>query len=143
MGNCQFYGSGLKDVFISNCLFDNGFYAVLFMKAEKVKIDHNTFWGTGVNAIHIAGGPGAEITVTNNIFSDVVSNHANCAVSVGDPKCKVTCDWNLYWKTDKLCPRQRLFGKAGVLGVNCFNALALGLLGLPGAGLLLSLGWLA
>lgn len=118
MGNCQFYGSDLKDVFISNCLFDNGFYAVLFMKADKVKIDHNTFWGTGVNAIHIAGGPGAEIVVTNNIFSDVVSNHANCAVSVGDPKCKVNCDWNLYWKTDKRCPLQRLFGKAGVLGVN-------------------------
>jgi hypothetical protein len=32
---------------------------------------------------------------------------------------------------------------AGVLGVNCFNALALGLLGLPGAGLLLGLRWLA
>ena len=30
----------------------------------------------------------------------------------------------------------------GVLGVNCFNALVLGLLGLPGAGLLLSLVWL-
>ena len=29
------------------------------------------------------------------------------------------------------------------LGVNCFNALALGLLGLPGAGLLLYLRWLA
>ena len=34
-----------------------------------------------------------------------------------------------------------LLGTAGfgVLGVNCFNALVLGLLGLPGAGLLLSL----
>ena len=37
-----------------------------------------------------------------------------------------------------------LLGAAGlgVLGVNCFNALVLGLLGLPGAGLLLSLVWL-
>ena len=34
-----------------------------------------------------------------------------------------------------------LLGSAGfeVLGINCFNALVLGLLGLPGAGLLLSL----
>ncbi len=37
-----------------------------------------------------------------------------------------------------------LLGSAGlgVLGVNCFNALALGLLGLPGAALLLCLRWL-
>ena len=37
-----------------------------------------------------------------------------------------------------------LLGSAGFgfLGVNCFNALVLGLLGLPGAGLLLSLRWL-
>ena len=37
-----------------------------------------------------------------------------------------------------------LLASAGVtaLGVNCFNALALGLLGLPGAGLLLGLRWL-
>lgn len=37
-----------------------------------------------------------------------------------------------------------LLGGAGVtaLGVNCFNALALGLLGLPGLGLLLGLEWL-
>ena len=38
-----------------------------------------------------------------------------------------------------------LLGTAGlpVLGANCFNALARGLLGLPGAGLLLGLRWLA
>lgn len=37
-----------------------------------------------------------------------------------------------------------LLGNAGfgILGVNCFNALALGLLGVPGAVLLLSLRWL-
>ena len=37
-----------------------------------------------------------------------------------------------------------LLAGAGVtaLGVNCFNALALGLLGLPGLGLLLGLRWL-
>ena len=37
-----------------------------------------------------------------------------------------------------------LLGSAGfgLLGANCFNALVLGLLGLPGAGLLLSLRWL-
>lgn len=37
-----------------------------------------------------------------------------------------------------------LLGSAGVtvLGVNCFNALALGLLGLPGAALLAGLRWL-
>ena len=37
-----------------------------------------------------------------------------------------------------------LLGSAGItaLGVNCFNALALGLLGLPGAGLLLCLRWM-
>jgi len=38
-----------------------------------------------------------------------------------------------------------LLGAAGVslVGVNCFNALALGLLGLPGAALLLFLRWMA
>jgi hypothetical protein len=34
---------------------------------------------------------------------------------VGDPKSKVYCDWNLYWNT-KRCPKQHIYGEAGVLG---------------------------
>ena len=116
MGNNHFFGRHLKDVEIANCVFDHGFQGVWIMESTGyVKVDHNTFWGCGVNAIHLGGGPKAELFITNNLFVDVVSNHISPAVSVGDPKSKLVCDWNLYWHTD-LAPKQKIFGMGGVLG---------------------------
>ena len=119
MGNNHFYGRYLKDVEITNCVFDCGFQGVWIMESTGyVKLDHNTFWGCGVNAVHLTGGPNAELFITNNLFQDVVSNHVSPAVSVGDPKSKLVCDWNLYWHTQKHCPGQKIFGKGGVLGIH-------------------------
>ena len=119
MGNNHFYGRYLKDVEISNCVFDRGFQGVWIMESTGyVKLDHNTFWGCGVNAVHLAGGPKAELFITNNLFQDVVSSHASPAVSVGSPKSKLVCDWNLYWHTKERCPGQKIFGMGGVLGIH-------------------------
>ncbi len=121
MGNNHFFGRYLKDVEISNCVFDRGFQGVWIQESTGyVKLDHNTFWGCGVNAVHLTGGPGAELSITNNLFADVVSNHSSPAVSVGSPKSKVVCDWNLYWHT-KIAPRQKIFGMGGVLGIHAVS----------------------
>ena len=115
-GNNHFFGSELKDVEISNCVFDRAFQCLWITDSKGyVKVDHNTFWGSGINAMHLGGGPGAELTITNNLIQDVVGGHISPAVSVGDPKSKVYCDWNLYWNT-KRCPKQHIYGEAGVLG---------------------------
>ena len=118
MGNNHVQGRFVRDVEITNCVFDYGFQGIWFMEsAGSIKVDHCTFWGCGVNAIHLTGGPGCTLTVTNNLFQDVVSNHINPSVSVGDPKSRLVCDWNLYWHTKERCPGQKIFGMGGVLGV--------------------------
>ncbi len=116
MGNVQFFGRFVKGVEVRNCVFNTGFHAVWFMEADDVIVDHNTFWGVGINAIHIGGGPGARVVMTNNLCEDVVSNHKSPAISIGDPGTKFVCDWNLYWKTEKKCPGQKIFGLGGKIG---------------------------
>ena len=112
----QLFGQHVKGFEVRNCVFNSGFHAVWLMEAEDVTVDHNTFWGIGINAIHVGGGPGAKVVITNNLSQDVVSNHNSPAVSIGHPETNYICDWNLYWKTDKKCPGQKIFGIGGKIG---------------------------
>lgn len=115
-GNNQFYGTGMKDVEITNCVFERAFQCLWFTDSKGyVKVDHNTFWGSGINAMHLGGGPEATLIITNNLMQDVVGGHHSPAITVGDPKSKVCCDWNLYWHTNK-SPKQQIFGMGGKLG---------------------------
>ncbi|MBQ7695529.1 MAG: hypothetical protein IJT50_10440 [Lentisphaeria bacterium] len=116
-GNNHFYGEHLKDVEISNCVFERAFQCVWITSCKGyVKMDHNTFSRSGINAMHLGGSPGAELFITNNLIFDVVGKHNTPAVTVGDPRSKVVCDWNLYWNTQEFCPRQKIFALGGKLG---------------------------
>ena len=116
MGNLHIYGRYVKGFEVSNCVFDTGFHSVWLLESGDVKIDHNTFWGIGINAIHVGGGEGEKVVITNNLCEDVVSNHISPAISVGHNKSKVICDWNLYWR--KRCAKQKIFGMGGKLGIH-------------------------
>ena len=118
MGNLHIYGRFVKGFEVTNCVFDTGFHSVWLLESGDVKIDHNTFWGTGINAIHVGGGAGEKVVITNNLCQDVVSNHNSPAISVGHNKTDLTCDWNLYWFTKKRCPQQKVFGMGGKLGIH-------------------------
>ena len=116
-GNNHFYGESLKDVEITNCVFDRAFQCIWITRCSGiVKVDHNTFCGSGINAMHLGGGPGAALFITNNLILDVVGKHNSPAVTVGDPKSKLVCDWNLYWNTREFSPRQKIFAMGGKLG---------------------------
>jgi len=77
--------------------------------AKNVKIFNNTFWGIGINAIHVGCEEGDKVEIFNNIFADVVTNHTSPAVTVAEPGKHIYCDYNLYWHTD-IAPKQRIFG---------------------------------
>ena len=117
MGNLHVYGRFVKGFEVTNCVFDRAFHSIWLLESEGVKIDHNTIWGSGINAIHVAGGENAEVVITNNLCVDVVANHRNPAISVGHNKTRLICDWNLYWFTKKRCPLQKVFGSGGKLGI--------------------------
>ena len=118
MGNLYIYGRYVNGFDVKNCIFDTGFHSLWLLESDNVTVDHNTFWGIGINAMHIAGGKNAKVTITNNLMQDVVANHNSPAVSVGDPGTKLLCDWNLYWSTAKRCPRQKVFGMGGKIGIH-------------------------
>ena len=118
MGNLHVYGRYVKGFEVKNCIFDTAFHSIWLLESEDVKIDHNTIWGTGINAMHIGGGNGAKVVITNNLCVDVVANHKSPAISVGHNKTKLTCDWNMYWFTKKRCPFQKVFGLGGKLGIH-------------------------
>lgn len=117
---CAQYVNGFE---IRNCVFNSGFQAAWLIESDNVIIDHNTFWGVGINAIHVGGGPKAKVVITNNLMQDVVANHKSPAVSIGHKETNFVCDWNLYWKTDKRCPGQKIFGQAGILGIDVWHVL--------------------
>ena len=118
MSNLQICGRYVKGFEVRNCVFDKGFHSLWLMESGDVVVDHNTFWGIGINAIHVGGGDGAKVTITNNLCQDVVSNHNSPAISVGHRKIKLVCNWNLYWFTRKHCPKQKVFGWGGKLGIH-------------------------
>ena len=118
MGNLHIFGRYIKGFEVKNCVFDKAFHSIWLMESEKVLIDHNTIWGSGINAMHIAGGNGAKVTITNNLCVDVVANHVSPAISVGHSKTRLVCDWNMYWFTKKRCPFQKVFGMGGKLGIH-------------------------
>jgi hypothetical protein len=70
-----------------------------------VTIRNCTFFGNGVNAIHVGCEQGWKTQIYNNIFQDVVSNHHSPAVTVAEHGPHVYCDYNIYWKTQR-APRQ-------------------------------------
>jgi hypothetical protein len=115
--NVQLSGRLVKGFEVRNCVFNSGFHGLWLMEAEDVTVDHNTFWGIGINAIHIGGAPGTKVVITNNLSEDVVANHQSPAISIGEPRTRYICDWNLYWHTAKKCPRQQIFGVGGKLGI--------------------------
>ena len=117
MGNLHIYGRFVKGFEVKNCVFDSGFHSLWLLESGDVLIDHNTFWGIGINAMHIGGGAGEKVVITNNICQDVVANHTSPAISVGHNKSNIVCDWNLYWNT-KRCPNQKVFGLGGKIGIH-------------------------
>ena len=116
MGNLHIFGRYVNGFEVKNCVFDTGFHSLWLYESDNVTVDHNTFWGIGINAMHIAGGKNAKVTITNNLMQDVVANHNSPAISVGHPETNLVCDWNLYWSTQK-CPKQKVFGLGGKIGI--------------------------
>lgn len=111
--NVQLRGVDVKDIEVSNCIFDSGFHGVWFSKCDDIRIFNNVFWHIGINGIHVGCTKDARISIYNNIFEDVVSNHKSPAVSVGEHGEKISCDYNIYWKTDSECPGQKTYGAGG------------------------------
>lgn len=118
--NVQLRGVDVKDIEVSNCIFDNGFHGVWFSKCDEVRIFNNVFWHIGINAIHAGCSKEANISIYNNIFEDVVSNHKSPAVSLGEQGDKISCDYNIYWKTAAVCPGQKAYGIGG--GATVYSA---------------------
>ncbi len=107
-GNIHFFGYAPTKMLIENCVFDSGFHGVWIYPGKDVTIRNCTFFGGGVNAIHVGCLKGSKTTIYNNIFVDTVSNHNSPAVSVAVHGPHVYCDYNLYWKT-KRAPMQRYY----------------------------------
>lgn len=112
--NVQLKCEGVKDIEVSNCIFDNGFHGIWMSdNNNNVRIFNNTFWHIGINAIHVGCSKDANIDIYNNIFMDVVGNHTSPAVSLGTHGEKAVCDYNIYWKTGAVCPGQKVYGIGG------------------------------
>ena len=116
--NCFFHRLGKKGVsciqlfaydpdgmLVENCVFDSGFHGIWIYPGKNVVIRNCSFYGNGVNAIHVGCEKGWKTEIYNNIFQDTVSNHHSPAVSVAVHGPHVYCDYNIYWKTDR-APRQ-------------------------------------
>ena len=111
--NVQLKCVDVKDIEVSNCIFDSGFHGVFMMNCNNVRIFNNTFWHIGINGVHVGGTKDYVIDIYNNIFENVVGNHNSPAVSTGEHGDKILCDYNLYWKTEAVCPGQKFYGSGG------------------------------
>ena len=105
VSNIQLLGHNLDGVLVENCMFDSGFHGIWFYPAKNVTIRNCSFYGNGVNAIHVGCEQGWKTEIYNNIFQDVVSNHNSPAVTVAEHGPHIYCDYNIYWKTQR-APRQ-------------------------------------
>ena len=105
VSNIQFLGNHPDGVLVENCVFDSGFHGIWLYPAKNVVIRNCSFFGNGVNAIHVGCNKGDKTEIYNNIFQDTVSNHQNSAVTVAEHGAHVYCDYNLYWKTAR-APKQ-------------------------------------
>lgn len=106
--NNQLIARGVDGILIRDCIFNSGFQGIWLLSAKNVSIDHNTFYGIGINSAHVGGEQGDRISFTNNICFDVVGGHHSPAFSVAEFGKHVTCDYNLYW--NKKCAKQEIFG---------------------------------
>ncbi len=107
--NNQLRGGGIDGILVQDCVFTSGFQAIWLLRAKNVVIDHNTFWGTGINSAHIGCEQGDKVTFTNNISVDVVGGHHSPVFSVAEHGKHITCDYNLYWHTDR-SKKQEIYG---------------------------------
>ena len=108
VSNIQLYGCGVDKILIRDCIFNSGFHGIWLLKAKNVVIDHNTFWGIGLNSAHIGCEQGDRVVFTNNISMDVVAGHHSPAFSVAEHGKHITCDSNLYWHEKS--KRQEIYG---------------------------------
>ena len=109
VSNIQFLGNDVDGVLVENCMFDSGFHGIWIYPGKNVTIRNCSFYGNGVNAIHVGCEQGWKTEIYNNIFQDTVSNHHSPAVSVAEHGPHIYCDYNIYWKTQR-APRQRYYG---------------------------------
>ena len=105
VSNIQFLGNHPDGVLVENCVFDSGFHGIWLYPAKNVTIRNCSFYGNGVNAIHVGCEKGWKTEIYNNIFQDVVSNHHSPAVTVAEHGPHIYCDYNIYWKTQR-APKQ-------------------------------------
>ena len=105
VSNIQFLGNNVEGVLVENCVFDSGFHGIWFYPAKDVTIRNCSFYGNGVNAIHVGGEHGWKTQIYNNLFQDTVSNHHTAAVTVAEHGPHIYCDYNIYWKTSR-APKQ-------------------------------------
>ena len=109
VSNIQFLANNPDGLLVENCVFDSGFHGIWFFPAKNVTIRNCTFFGCGVNAVHVGCEKDWKTEIYNNIFQDTVSNHNSPAVSVAVHGPHVFCDYNIYWKT-KRAPKQCYYG---------------------------------
>ena len=107
-GNIHLFGYNPDGMLVENCVFDSGFHGVWIYPGKNIVVRNCTFWGGGVNAIHVGCEQGWKTEIYNNIFVDTVSNHHSPAVSVAEHGPHVYCDYNIYWKTQR-APMQRYY----------------------------------
>ncbi|MBR7138291.1 MAG: right-handed parallel beta-helix repeat-containing protein [Lentisphaeria bacterium] len=105
VSNIQFLGNNVDGVLVENCVFDSGFHGIWLYPAKNVTIRNCSFYGNGVNAIHVGCEQGWKTQIYNNIFQDTVSNHHTAAVTVAEHGPHIYCDYNIYWKTSR-APKQ-------------------------------------
>lgn len=113
ISNIQLICGNVKDVEVRNCIFDSGFHGIWMSDCNNVRIFNNTFWHNGISAVRVGCAENYNVAIYNNIFMDVVSNHNSPAVSTGEHSDKIICDYNIYWKTDTICPAQKFYGAGG------------------------------
>jgi hypothetical protein len=111
--NVQLRGVGVNGLTVRNCIFHSGFHGIWVSAGDNLKYYNNTFHGIGINAIHSGCGPEAKVEMYNNIYSNVVSNHHSPAISTGTHGPNIYSDYNLYWHTAEVCPRQKIYGFGG------------------------------
>lgn len=110
IGNIQLFAHKMDGLTVSDCIFNSGFHGIWIYPAKNVRIFNNTFWGIGINGIHVGCEQGDKVEIFNNIFEDVVSNHESPAITVAEFGKHVYSDYNLFWNTEKRCPKQGVFG---------------------------------
>ena len=119
--NIHLFGSNPDGMLVENCIFDSGFHGVWAYPAKNVTIRNCTFYGCGVNAIHLGCEQGWKVEIYNNIFYDVVADHFSPAVTVAEHGTHIYCDYNIYWKT-KRCPKQCYYAFGRFAPDNVYSA---------------------